>query len=124
MTAEPGVVAGNGRARLTVARHRHSLSGEDTSSCCGESDSDDRSPGGAEREGYLKTAIELHGDTWYLDGVQVGAAARVHLATLYAAGGRLAEARSLAREVADNFRGAVDHSGRPLVETLRSMKLL
>jgi hypothetical protein len=79
---------------------------------------------GAEREGYPKTAIELHGDTWYLDGMQVGAAARVHLATFYAAGGRLAEARSLAKDVVDNFPGAVDHNGRPLVETLRSMKLL
>lgn len=79
---------------------------------------------GAEREGYLKTAIEAHGDTWYGDGVQVGAFARVQLAAFYAADGRLAEARVLAKEVVDNFPGAVDHGGRPLVETLRSLKLL
>lgn len=79
---------------------------------------------GAEREAYLKTAIEAHGDTWYGDGVQVGALARVQLAAFYAAGGRLAEARVLAREVVDRFPGAVDHSGRQLVEALRSLNLL
>jgi hypothetical protein len=43
---------------------------------------------GSEREAYLKTAIEAHGDTWYGNGVQVGALARVQLAALYAADGR------------------------------------
>ena len=36
---------------------------------------------GTEREAYLKSAIEAHGDTWYGDGVQVGALARVQLAS-------------------------------------------
>ena len=79
---------------------------------------------GAEREAYLKTAIEAHGDTWYGDGVQVGALARVQLAALYAADGRMAEAKGLAKEVAQGFPGAVDHDGRLLVDTLRSLKLL
>jgi hypothetical protein len=79
---------------------------------------------GAEREGYLKTAIEAYSDTWYGNGVQVGALARVHLAAFYAADGRLAEARALAKEDVDSFPGAVDHSGRPLAGTLRSLKLL
>jgi hypothetical protein len=79
---------------------------------------------GTEREAYLKTAIEAHGDTWYGDGVQVGALARVQLASLYAATDRMAQARALAKEVTDRFPGAVDHGGRPLVETLRSLKLL
>ena len=79
---------------------------------------------GTEREAYLKSAIEAHGDTWYGDGVQVGALARVQLASSYAADGRLADAKALAKEVVDNFPGAVDHGGRPLVETLRSLGLL
>ena len=32
---------------------------------------------GTEREAYLKAAIQGHGDTWYGNGVQVGALARV-----------------------------------------------
>ena len=79
---------------------------------------------GTEREAYLKTAIEAHSDTWYGDGVQVGALARVQLASFYAADGRMVEAKALAKEVVDNFPGAVDHGGRPLVETLRSLRLL
>jgi hypothetical protein len=36
----------------------------------------------------------------------------------------MVEAKALAKEVVDNFPGAVDHGGRPLVETLRSLRLL
>lgn len=79
---------------------------------------------GAERETYLKTAIADHADTWYGDGVQVGALARVQLAAFYAAGGRSEEAQALAKEVVDRFPGAIDHNGRPLVEALRRLKLL
>ena len=79
---------------------------------------------GAEREGYLKSAIEAHGDTWYGNGVQVGALARAQLAALYAASDRLAEAKALAKEITDRFPGAVDHNGRPLAEALRNLKLL
>jgi hypothetical protein len=78
---------------------------------------------GAEREAYQKTAIDAHGDTWYGNGVQVGALARAQLAALYAADGRIAEAKALAVEVVERFPGAVDHGGRPLVETLRELKL-
>jgi hypothetical protein len=79
---------------------------------------------GAEREAYLKAAIADHEDTWYGDGVQVGALARVQLAAFYAASGRGEEAQALAKEVIDRFPGAVDHNGRPLVEALRRLKLL
>jgi hypothetical protein len=79
---------------------------------------------GAEREAYLKAAIADHEDTWYGDGVQVGALARVQLAAFYAAEGRSAEAQALAKEVADRFPGAVDHNGRPLIDSLRRLKLL
>ena len=79
---------------------------------------------GTEREAYLKTAIEAHADTWYGNGVQVGALARAQLAALYASTDRLAEAKALAKEVTERFPGAVDHNGRQLVETLRNLKLL
>jgi hypothetical protein len=79
---------------------------------------------GAEREAYLKSAIESHGDAWYGNGVQVGALARVQLAALYAATDRIEQARALAKEVREQFPGAVDHGGRPLVEALRNLKLL
>ena len=64
---------------------------------------------GTEREAYLKSAIEAHGDTWYGDGVQVGALARVQLASLYAADGRLADAKALAQ----GSRGQLPGCSRP-----------
>jgi hypothetical protein len=79
---------------------------------------------GAEREEYLKTAIREHENTWYGDGVQVGAFARAQLAAFYAAAARMPEATTLAKEISERFPGAVDHSGRPLEEMLRKLKLL
>ena len=79
---------------------------------------------GAEREGYLKTAIDQHSDTWYGNGVQVGAFARAQLAAYYAATGKTEEARKLASEVVERYPGAIDHRGRPLAEMLRNMKLV
>ena len=79
---------------------------------------------GDEREKYLKTAIDAHSETWYGDGVQVGAFARMQLAAHYAANGRAAEAKALAQEIIERFPGAVDHNGRLLIEILRTMKLL
>ena len=74
---------------------------------------------GPEREAYLKAAIKDHGDTWYGNGVQVGAFARAQLALFYAASGKMDDARKLAQEVDERFPGAVDHGGRPLTELLR-----
>ena len=79
---------------------------------------------GAEREAYLKTAITDHGDTWYGNGVQVGAFARAQLASFYAATDKVSDARRLAKEVAERFPGAVDHRGQPLVNLLRGLNLL
>lgn len=79
---------------------------------------------GAEREAYLKAAIKDHGDTWYGNGVQVGAFARAQLASFYAATDRVSDARKLAKEVVERFPGAVDHRGQPLVNLLRGLKLL
>jgi exonuclease V gamma subunit len=79
---------------------------------------------GDEREAYLKMAIKDHGDTWYGNGVQVGAFARAQLAAFYAATDKVADAKKLAREVEERFPGAVDHNGQPLVVRLRGLKLL
>ena len=78
---------------------------------------------GTEREAYLKTAISAHSDTWYGNGVQVGAFARAQLAVLYAAIGKMTEAKALVAEVAERYPGAVDHRGQPLLEMLRGVKL-
>ena len=78
---------------------------------------------GAEREAYLKTAIDEHGDAWYGDGVQVGAFARAQLANVYVAAGKMPEAKALADEIAERFPGAVDHRGQPLLDMLRNLKL-
>jgi hypothetical protein len=49
---------------------------------------------------------------------------RAQRAAFYAANGRMAEAKDLAREVAQGFPGAVGHDGRRLVDTRRSLGLL
>jgi hypothetical protein len=77
---------------------------------------------GEEREAYLKSAIGTYGDTWYGDGVQVGALARAQLAMTYAATGRVDDAKVLVKEIEDKFPGAVDHGGRPLLDSLRRLR--
>jgi hypothetical protein len=77
---------------------------------------------GEEREAYLKSAIATYGDTWYGDGVQVGALARAQLAMTYAAMGRVDDAKVLVKEIEDKFPGAVDHGGRPLLDSLRRLR--
>lgn len=79
---------------------------------------------GAEREDHLKKAIKDHGDTWYGNGVQVGALARAQLAAYYAANDKVSDAKKLAKEVVERFPNAVDHGGRPLVNMLRGLNLL
>ncbi len=79
---------------------------------------------GSAREGYLKTAIEKFGDTWYGDGVQVGALARAQLAIYYANNKRAEDATKLAHEIVTKFPGAIDHSGARLADGLRTLKLL
>jgi hypothetical protein len=79
---------------------------------------------GEEREAYLKTALEQHSDTWYGNGVQVGAFARAQLAAYYNAMGKTDEAKMLASEVVERYPGAIDHRGRPLADMLRKMNLV
>jgi hypothetical protein len=77
---------------------------------------------GTEREEYLKSAIAKYGNSWYGDGVQVGALARAQLAASYANAGRRDEAQKLAEELRLQFPGAVDHSGARLAEGLQTLK--
>jgi hypothetical protein len=77
---------------------------------------------GTEREEYLKSAIAKYGNSWYGDGVQVGALARAQLAASYANAGRRDEAQKLTEELRFQFPGAVDHSGARLAEGLQTLK--
>jgi len=79
---------------------------------------------GADRERFLKLAISDYSDAMYGDGAQVGAFARAQLAALYAQSNRMPEAKVLVEEIVTKFPTAVDHSGAPLVEMLRRLKLL
>lgn len=76
---------------------------------------------GSEREEYLKSAIASYGNSWYGDGVQVGALARAQLAVYYANTGRTEEAQRLADELRSQFPGAVDHSGARLTAGLQTL---
>jgi exonuclease V gamma subunit len=79
---------------------------------------------GTAREEYLKEAIAHYDDSWYENGVQVGALARARLAIHYAGFGRFDEAEKLAEELTSLFSGAVDHSGAPLDDVPQAIKLL
>ncbi len=73
---------------------------------------------GAQKERYLKRAIEKHNDCWYGDGVQVGAYARYHLAMYYHAVGRQEEAAELFAELRRDFPNAIDHKGEFLFKLI------
>lgn len=75
---------------------------------------------GPEREHWLQEAIRNHSDTWFLDGTSVGAMARLLLAAEWAHAGRHAEAAVLRREIEEQFPGATDHDGLPVLEALRT----
>ena len=79
---------------------------------------------GEERERLLKRAIDNHSDAFYGDGTRVGAFARALLALYYVNTDRRDQALTLAKDVEKLYPGAVDHSGRPLTDTLKRMKLL
>ena len=69
---------------------------------------------GADREKFLKQAIEKHGDCMYGDGVVVGAYARFYLGQHYARSGEKAKAAQVFAELQKLYPDAIDHGGRPL----------
>ncbi|MDA3926623.1 MAG: hypothetical protein PF904_18205 [Kiritimatiellae bacterium] len=69
---------------------------------------------GEEREKYLKQAIEGFSDSYYGNGVQVGAYARYYLAYYYKENGDKKRAKALFDEIRKNYPNAVTHKGSPL----------
>ena len=63
------------------------------------------------RERLLEEVIAKHGDAWFENGVQVGAAARASLATHLAGLDRYDEAERIAVEMVQRFPGAIDETG-------------
>jgi beta-lactamase regulating signal transducer with metallopeptidase domain/tetratricopeptide (TPR) repeat protein len=72
----------------------------------------------AQKERYLKRAIEDFGDCMYGDGVQVGAFARYLLAMHYEETGKKNEAKRLVAELIEDYPDAVGHNGNLLIEQL------
>lgn len=66
---------------------------------------------GEEREKLLKTAIEKYNDSFYGDGVQVGAYARLLLAYHYEDTGQKEKAAQLYAELKSDYPEAIDHRG-------------
>lgn len=73
-----------------------------------------------EAERYLLRARDEWDDSFYGDGVQVGAMARVRLADVYSLQDRTSDAQSMVEEVLERYPDAVDHNGRPLRNRLGS----
>jgi len=76
------------------------------------------------RERLLEEVIATHGDAWFENGVQVGAAARASLATHLAGLDRYDEAERIAVEMVQRFPGAIDETGAVLDDLPRSINLL
>ena len=74
---------------------------------------------GETREEYLKRAVDNHSDSFYFNGVQVGALARVYLAGHYKDIGRLDDAKKLLTEVLMKYPDAITHSGKKLAPIVK-----
>jgi len=70
---------------------------------------------GEEQIGYLKQAIEKFSDCYYGNGVQVGANARMILASIYFRRGDRKKAVQLLQEVKTNYPNAITHRGQSMV---------
>ena len=73
---------------------------------------------GKERESYLKQAIEGYSDSFYGNGVQVGAYARYYLAYYYKDKGDADKANALFNEIREKYPNAVNHRGKPLADII------
>ncbi|GEM_PF-6674030 len=71
---------------------------------------------GQERENYLKEAIEKYSDSFYGDGVQVGAYARFYLAGYYLESDKTDEAKTLQEQIRRDYPDAINHGGKPLMQ--------
>jgi DNA repair exonuclease SbcCD ATPase subunit len=75
---------------------------------------------GEQRVKYLRDCIEKYNDCFYGDGVQVGVYARFLLAEYYKSKGQTNDAEQLFNEIRTKYPEAVDHSGRLLVESIKT----
>lgn len=73
---------------------------------------------GSEKEKYYKMAIEQHSDSFYGDGVQVGAYARLLLAEYYKDNNQDAKAAVLLEEIEKLYPDAIDHKGNFLADQM------
>jgi hypothetical protein len=76
---------------------------------------------GEERLKYLQQCIDKFNDCFYGDGVQVGAYSRFLLAEDYRRNGEETKAAALYDELKTKYPDAVDHSGRLLVDGIKSL---
>ena len=74
----------------------------------------------AQRETYLQTAIQEHSDSFYSDGVQVGAYARFMLGMLYQKQSKNDATRVLFDQIRKDYPDAVTHDGSLLSVLLPS----
>lgn len=65
---------------------------------------------------YFKQAIKDFSDCYYGNGVNVGANAKLYLASLYINKGRYKQAEKLLNEIVRKHRTAVTHSGKAMIE--------
>jgi TolA-binding protein len=69
---------------------------------------------GDEQEKYWKEAIEKHGDSFYLNGVQVGALGRFYLGGYYRDHGDAEKSKQFWDEVLKDYPGSIAHDGKLL----------
>jgi hypothetical protein len=72
------------------------------------------------RAKYLQDCIDQYNDCFYGDGVQVGAYARFLLAGDYQNNGETEKAKALFSEIKSKYPDAIDHSGKLLVDLIKS----
>jgi hypothetical protein len=75
----------------------------------------------SESEPYLQRAISEYSDSYYGNGVSVGATARLMLAQLYIRLHREQEAVLLIKEIRSKYPDAVANDGGPLSSQLPSL---
>ncbi len=75
---------------------------------------------GDERAKYLQQCIDKHNDSFYGDGVQVGAYARFLLADYYTSKGEQEKAAALYDELKTKYPDAVDHGGNSLADSIKA----
>lgn len=73
---------------------------------------------GNAKEKYYKVAIEQYSDSFYGDGVQVGAYARFLVAEYYKENNQDAEAAGLLEEIKKLYPDAIDHKGNFLADQM------